>query len=33
MKPGEYLLNENAGGIEANAGRAVTQVLVTGQSR
>src|SRR6266446_5130363 len=28
MKPGEYLLNENAGGIEANAGRAVVQVLV-----
>src|SRR5712692_10275546 len=28
MKPGEYLLNEHAGGIEANAGRAVTQVLV-----
>src|SRR5947209_14282398 len=28
MKPGEYLLNENAGGIEANAGRPVAQVLV-----
>ena len=28
MKPGEYLLNEAAGGIEANVGRAVAQVLV-----
>jgi urease subunit beta len=28
MKPGEYFLNENAGGIEANSGRAVAQVLV-----
>lgn len=28
MKPGEYLLNEAEGGIEANAGRAVAQVLV-----
>ncbi len=28
MKPGEYLLNENAGGIEANSGRAVAQVVV-----
>ncbi len=28
MKPGEYLLNEAAGGVEANTGRAVAQVLV-----
>ena len=28
MKPGEYLLDEAAGDIEANAGRAVVQVLV-----
>jgi len=28
MKPGEYLLNENAGDIKANAGRTVAQVLV-----
>ncbi len=28
MKPGEYLLNDAAGGVEANAGRAVAQVLV-----
>src|SRR5437588_175241 len=28
MKPGEYLLNEAAGNIEANVGRAVAQVLV-----
>ena len=28
MKPGEYLLNEAAGDIEANAGRATVQVLV-----
>jgi urease subunit beta len=28
MKPGEYLLHEAAGDIEANAGRAVVQVLV-----
>ncbi len=28
MKPGEYLLNEAAGGVEANARRAVVQVLV-----
>jgi len=28
MKPGEYLLNEAAGDIEANAGRAATRVLV-----
>ena len=28
MKPGEYLLNETEGDIEANAGRATTQLLV-----
>jgi urease subunit beta len=28
MKPGEYLLHEAAGDIEANAGRAVVLVLV-----
>ena len=28
MKPGEYLLDENAGEIEANAGRKTTIVLV-----
>lgn len=28
MKPGEYLLDETAGDIEANAGRATTQLLV-----
>ena len=28
MRPGEYLLNETAGAIEANAGRAVARVYV-----
>ncbi|GAC1406756.1 MAG: hypothetical protein NVS4B12_19550 [Ktedonobacteraceae bacterium] len=28
MKPGEYLLDENAGEIEANAGRKTAMVLV-----
>ncbi len=28
MEPGEYLLNETAGDIKANAGRATVQVLV-----
>ena len=28
MQPGEYLLDETAGEIEANAGRATAQVLV-----
>ncbi len=28
MKPGEYLLNEAAGEIEANRGRATTRLLV-----
>jgi urease subunit beta len=28
MKPGEYLLNEEAGDIEINAGRATSRVLV-----
>ncbi len=28
MNPGEYLLNEAAGNIEANAGRATVRVLV-----
>ena len=28
MKPGEYLLNEAAGDIEANVGRTVAQVVV-----
>jgi urease subunit beta len=28
MKPGEYLLNEAAGAIEANAGRATAKLLV-----
>ncbi len=28
MKPGEYLLNEAAGDIEANAGRATARILV-----
>jgi urease beta subunit len=29
MKPGEYLLDDAAGEIEANAGRPTTEVLVT----
>lgn len=28
MQPGEYLLNETAGDIEANSGRSTTSVLV-----